>query len=181
MTDKDANAEASGVETRSLWAKYEDIAMHFNDLLMRLRTQSLAGIAAVSTLVGLFTKEGMATPQTSWLAATAIFIAMACFWIAICFLDFLYYNRLLIGAVRAIISLERKTDGLIEMSTSIESAFKKRNTNRDSNELWGVKAFYLIVLLVISGGAVFSGKMYCDSKGSPTSPTATHAVTASGH
>ncbi len=46
------------IDVQKLWEKYEDIAMHFNDLLMRLRTQTLAGIAAVSALVGVFAKEG---------------------------------------------------------------------------------------------------------------------------
>jgi hypothetical protein len=71
------------IDAQALWAKYEDITMHFNDLLMRLRSQSLAGIAAVSTLVGLFTKEGAADVQLGWMQATGIFIAMAAFWVAI--------------------------------------------------------------------------------------------------
>jgi hypothetical protein len=32
-----------------VWTKYEDIAMHFNDLLIRLRTQALGAIAALGT------------------------------------------------------------------------------------------------------------------------------------
>jgi hypothetical protein len=42
------------IDVQCLWEKYEDIAMHFNDLLIRLRTQSLAGVAALSALVGIF-------------------------------------------------------------------------------------------------------------------------------
>jgi hypothetical protein len=59
------------IDVQCLWAKYEDIAMHFNDLLMRLRSQSLAGIAAVSVLVGVFSKEGIADIQLDWTVAEA--------------------------------------------------------------------------------------------------------------
>jgi hypothetical protein len=41
-----------------LWEKYEQIAMHFNDLLIKLRTQALAGVAAISAIVGVFAKSG---------------------------------------------------------------------------------------------------------------------------
>ena len=64
-----------------LWEKYEDIAMHFNDLLMRLRTQALAGIAAISTLVGIFTKAGTPEFQSDWLIAMYIFVAVSTFYI----------------------------------------------------------------------------------------------------
>jgi len=46
-----------GFPTRELWEKYEDIAMHFNDLIIKLRTQALAGVVALSTLVG-FSQSG---------------------------------------------------------------------------------------------------------------------------
>ena len=35
-----------------LWAKYEDIAMHFNDLILRWRLQAIGGVAALVTLAG---------------------------------------------------------------------------------------------------------------------------------
>ena len=94
------------VNIQSLWEKYEDIAMHFNDLLIRLRTQALAGIAAISTLIGIFTKASPSALQSDWLIAEAIFIALTLFWIAIFCLDFFYYNRLLVGAVAALKDLE---------------------------------------------------------------------------
>lgn len=155
------------IDAQTLWAKYEDIAMHFNDLLMRLRSQSLAGIAAISTLVGIFTREGISDIHMDWLVATAMFIAMACFWIAIGCLDLLYYNRLLMGAVAAIIELEGKLktsrlDG-ITMSTSIDGEFKHSLINRQLSRFVGVLLFYGIVFVVIVAGAVFSARMYCRS------------------
>lgn len=88
------------LDLQKLWAKYEDIAMHFNDLLMRLRSQSLAGIAALATIVGVLAKGEIASLSVSWFVAAMIFVAMALFWIAIWCLDFLYYNRLLRGPWR---------------------------------------------------------------------------------
>lgn len=152
----------SDSEIRQLWAKYEDIAMHFNDLLMRLRSQSVAGIAAVSTLVGIFTREGIADVHMDWLIATVIFFAMVVFWVAIFCIDSFYYNRLLLGAVAAIKDLEARTAGSIhiDMSTRIEAEF--------GNPIWGFKwpryfgvvAFYVIVWVIIIVGAIFSCLMY---------------------
>jgi hypothetical protein len=162
MTD-DIDRSSIDLHSQELWAKYEDIAMHFNDLLMRLRSQSLAGIAALSTLVAVFSKEGVSSIKISWLVSSAIFLAMALFWIAIFCLDILYYNRLLQGAVVAINALERRTrEGramYIDMSTTIENEFKKplRDIKPRPN---GVLIFYALVFAAILGGAVFSYCMY---------------------
>ena len=160
MTNTSAGVD---IDYQALWAKYEDITMHFNDLLMKLRSQSLAGIAAVSTLVGLFTKEGAQSLQLGWMAATGIFCAMGVFWIAIFFLDFFYYNRLLNGAADAVIALEIKiTDNTangIGISKSIAHEFSKLPSFRS---YFGVLLFYFIVFVVIVLGAVVSGRMYLD-------------------
>jgi hypothetical protein len=152
-------------DIQRLWAKYEDIAMHFNDLLMRLRTQSLAGVAALSALVGIFSREGIANVRLDWVVAQAIFAAMFGFWIAIWCLDMVYYNRLLSGAVRAIIELEKKTkpdvpfSGEINMSTTIEAQFKMDVLDLQKGGYKGVVAFYAIVLAVIVIGFIFAGYM----------------------
>lgn len=153
------------VSVQSLWAKYEDIAMHFNDLLMRLRSQSLAGVAAVSALIGIFSKEGALDIHLEWAVAEAIFIALAAFWVAIWCLDLLYYNRLLIGAVTALKELEEKTkpratfSGYINMSTLIEAQFKKSAWSFTTPRFVGVIAFYVVVFLVIVGGGIFTDHM----------------------
>ena len=152
------------IDVQSLWAKYEDIAMHFNDLLMRLRSQSLAGIAAVSVLVGVFSKEGIADIQLDWTVAEAIFVALAVFWIAILCLDLLYYNRLLIGAVKALRALEEQTepgrafDGHIKMSTLIEAEFTTISSGRTSR-FGGVIFFYILVFAVIVTGILWADHM----------------------
>ena len=148
------------IDVQSLWAEYEKIAMHFNDLLMRLRSQSLAGIAAISTVVGIFSKES--NIAMDWLVAQAIFMALGAFWIAVWCLDMLYYNRLLIGAVEALHQLEKQTkaqktfDGYINMSTLIEAEFLKPVWSLRRPRFIGIVAFYVIVFGLIVAGAVFS-------------------------
>jgi hypothetical protein len=154
------------IDVQNLWVEYEKIAMHFNDLLMRLRTQSLAGIAAVSTLVGIFSKtENTTGAQFDWLIAQALFFAMGFFWIAIWCLDMLYYNRLLSGAVNALQKLEPQTkpgvtfDGEINMSTLIEEEFSAWAWNLKRPRYKGVVAFYVIVFFAIVLGILFSAHM----------------------
>ena len=153
------------IDVQSLWAKYEDIAMHFNDLLMRLRTQSLAGIAAVSALVGIFSKGSEAEIKTDWLVAEAIFVALGAFWVAIWCLDIFYYNRLLGGAVAALHKLEQQTepeakfDGHIDMSTLIAANFALSPWSMKRPEFVGVMLFYAIVFGLIVGGVIFSARM----------------------
>jgi hypothetical protein len=143
------------IDVQNLWHQYEGIAMHFNDLLIKLRTQSLAGVAAVSSLVGVFSKEGPSDIHIEWVVARAIFAALIGFWIAICCLDLGYYNRLLNGAVNAVIELENQTavegkvSGEIKMSKSIEAQFAKPFWNWKKRSYDGVLAFYAIVLFIL--------------------------------
>lgn len=155
------------LNAQELWVKYEDIAMHFNDLLMRLRSQSLAGIAALSTIVGVLANAKEASLNVSWLVATMIFVAMVLIWIAIWCLDFFYYNRLLVGAVNAITQIESETkagknlaDG-INLSTLIEGEFKNRALRSDIFVPFkGVLLFYGIVLATLVSGAVLGVVMH---------------------
>ncbi|MEO8455374.1 MAG: hypothetical protein ABI454_09450 [Sphingomicrobium sp.] len=156
---------AQTYDTQSLWEKYEDIAMHFNDLLMKLRMQSLAGIAALSTVIGVFAKEGIGGVKIEWGVAEALFTALALFWVAIWSLDFLYYNRLLMGAVTALKELEAEckpgkefTVG-IKMSTVIEDEFRHSFWERWPSRFHGVLLFYGIVFAVIIAGLVYSAHM----------------------
>ena len=149
------------INVQKLWEQYEGIAMHFNDLLIRLRTQSLAGVAAISAVVGIFAKDGgTGSIKLDWDIAQAIFLAMTGFWIAIWCLDIGYYNRLLSGAVDAIEALEEKTAAddtsniEINISRSIISRFDKGKDWWDwrKRSYDGVVAFYLIVLILLLTG-----------------------------
>ncbi len=157
----------AGWPIKDLWEKYEDIAMHFNDLLIKLRTQALAAVAAITTLAGIFGKSSTDN-QMNWGLATAVLFFLCVFWIAIWIIDFKYYNRLLLGAVDAIVDLEalskQQTHVLyIDISTKIERAvagesplLSKEEQKRYSSLAFGRKAFYLIVFGALLVGLVFS-------------------------
>lgn len=147
------------LDTQSLWAKYEEIAMHFNDLLIQLRMRSLAGVAAVSTLVGVFA-DGSGGISLDWLVATGLLLAVTLVWLAIFCLDYFYYSRLLSGAVAAIRRLETATEkgdevSKIEMSTAIRDAVK---SGRRRAPL-GVLLFYGIVFAFVFSATLFCWRM----------------------
>jgi hypothetical protein len=150
-----------------LWAKYEDVAMHFNDLLIRLRTQALAGVAAISTLVGIFTRTDPASATSihiSWQIASDVFVLLMAFWAAIWVIDRCYYNRLLTGAVEALHDIEQESTKAnpslaIDLSTKIE--LHVAHPFLDKRPLWerfhskiGVWLFYLIVFCALIAGSL---------------------------
>ncbi|MEZ5497946.1 MAG: hypothetical protein R3E77_00815 [Steroidobacteraceae bacterium] len=95
-------------DIRELWKEYESVAMHFNDLLMRLRTQSLGGLAIVGTLGSFLVRENVEAPERYAFLAL-LMAALLIAWMALAVLDLRYYDRMLIGAVVAIHELERKS------------------------------------------------------------------------
>lgn len=106
-----------------LWKKYEDVAMHFNDLLMRWRLQAIGGLAGLVTLAGFVV--GDATTLT--VRYRAMFIlggVLALGWIGVAIIDLFYYSRLLRGAVDALLAIERANPP-ITLSTIIENRAKK--------------------------------------------------------
>src|SRR3954468_4773331 len=96
---------------------------------MRLRSQSLAAIGTLAGVAGYaFKGEAGAAATTNWNALTAAFGALSVFRIAIWVLDFMYYNRLLLGAVNALIKIEdasakgKTTLDQLQLSHQIEDA-----------------------------------------------------------
>lgn len=121
MGDKKAWTDAELILDQ--WHKYEAITMHFNDLLMRFRTQALGGLATVATLAGLLSKDAKAASAE----LPVFFGVLLLFWIAAWQLDQRYYSRLLAGAVAELEAFEKNAskdsvDGTqrIALSTTIE-------------------------------------------------------------
>ena len=92
-----------------VWKEYEAIARHFNELIMNLRVQALGGVAAASTVVGIFFCKDAESGALRWAALAIAFLVLAVLWAALAYLDLFYYNRLLLGAVDAIIELEESS------------------------------------------------------------------------
>jgi hypothetical protein len=179
---KDSKAvDAKPWTVHDLWAKYEDIAMHFNDLLIRLRTQALAAVAAISTVVGIFTKTDPTSVHISWEIATAVFAGLWIFWLAVWAIDRFYYNRLLIGAVIALREIEKESKKpnpslIINMSTTIERFVANPIDDRSFwdrvRSKFGVYVFYLLVFVALTLG---TGFCYCHEL-QTRKPAATSAV-----
>lgn len=152
-----------GLDLFEAWKEYEKVAMHFNDLLIRLRTQSLAAVAAFAAIAGVLLKGESIGEELRWGTLAAVFIVLSALWIAVWILDFAYYNRLLLGAVKSLLEIEKasKTGSRVSglsLSTDIEAAV--RQGNWFSLESWdkakGRWAFYIIVLLMLLTGVVVS-------------------------
>lgn len=174
-----------------LWKSYEKVAMHFNDLIIRLRIQSIGGLAALATVLGIVLKttSGADEPFNYGLAILALIVLMLC-WIAIGVLDLWYYNRLLEGSVNAILELEKKKEIFFEkkeikLSTNIERAFKVRFEHENKGlGFWifnGRHGFYLIVLIaliIVLGSTICMWRRDCNKKA--TEPGKSQRVQVSG-
>jgi hypothetical protein len=98
--------------------------MHFNDLLIRLRTQALGGVAALAALAAVMVR-GDLSPVLRCSVLACAFVLLILFWVAVWILDMRYYNRLLHGAVKALLEIEelsRQNKPLagLALSTQIE-------------------------------------------------------------
>jgi hypothetical protein len=116
-----------------LWSKYEDTAMHFNDLLIKLRIQVLGGVTLSGTLAATILKE-----QNSD-SLRYVFLSFLISWVAVWVLDMGYYNRLLSGAVDGIVELEDKFPEF-QLSTKI-----KKSVNESWIKANAVMCFYLTI------------------------------------
>lgn len=108
------------------WAKCEDIAMHFNELTIRFRLQALGGVAVVGAVLGYAKK-------TQVLSRDAVHYGIAvvlCFWASAAMIDFLYYGRLLKGAVKELLRIEGVSAGALRLSTAIDEACRDRERPR---------------------------------------------------
>lgn len=163
MTTKSSHENSSGrFDTFETWKQYQAVAMHFNDLLMRLRSASLAAVGAFAAIAGVVVKTDVA-PDLRWGTLAGVFLLLACFWVAMWVLDFQYYNRLLIGAVDALIEIEEQSktsegvDALV-LSTRIEAvvAEGKRPGKGKLGREGARWYFYSIVFAALLGGFGFS-------------------------
>jgi hypothetical protein len=125
----------------SIWDKYENIAMHFNGLLIHLRTQALGAVATVVTAAGfLFTRS----PNEPWWAVFAVSLLLLLAWCTLWMIDVCYYSRLLLGAVNALIKIEKQSGGELELSTQVQKLFGV--PREDSTRLnWQIYIFYVPV------------------------------------
>ena len=143
-----------------VWEKHEQIAMHFNDLIITIRIQALGAIAALITIGGVLLKSEPSEPHLPWgLIATVLAILLA-FWIAIWLLDFCYYNRLLAGAVDSILALEDAINADAKITFTMSHKIESAVLGNHSSPLVGPLLFYSIVFVVLLAGIAYSWWRY---------------------
>jgi hypothetical protein len=132
----DKFAPTSFEDVFKLWSKHEDTAIHFNDLLIKLRIQILGGVSISGTLAATIEKNSHSLKY--------IFVSFWVIWGAVWILDAFYYSRLLSGAVDATIDIEREFPGF-QLSTKI-----KKSVNQNLKKVGGgVHIFYLIIFICL--------------------------------
>jgi hypothetical protein len=159
MVQSDREPKHEGFVLFEVWKEYERVAMHFNELLIRLRTQSVAAVATVVTLAGVLLKGDSISYELRWGTLAVVSLVLCALWIAVWILDFTYYNRLLLGAVHTLREIEKastKANVLheITLSTSIEARVGtwRRPSDEDWHKAVGRWTFYLIVFVVLLTG-----------------------------
>jgi hypothetical protein len=161
---EESNENKDLIPIFQLWDKYESIAMHFNDLILKIRIQALASVAAISIIVGIFNKTGSETQTFNWVISAGVFFLLMLFWLAIWIIDFKYYNRLLIGSVQAIKGLEKLSEtqthtNKINISEIVEKAVSgelKRDLNVHKKDSSGRWCFYILVFIGLVLGFIIS-------------------------
>lgn len=105
-----------------MWFHYEEIAMHFNELIIQYRLQLLGGMSAISAFSSYFFTKQSEDVSSFKTVRASIFTILTVVFVAAASLDLFYYSLLLEGAVQSIIELEAKHPYL-NLSTTISSKF----------------------------------------------------------
>lgn len=169
MNKKPTKTKPKKLEVFEVWKEYEQIAMHFNELLMQLRMRALGGVAAISALVGILSK-GDTAADFRWGIVSAVLLAIAVVWIAVWIIDTKYYTRLLYGSVRAVLEIEKisresRIVRSLEMSHRIKESVEGDFSGLDKNPVLksAVSWFYALVLFILLAGAYLSLDEHCTS------------------
>ncbi len=105
------------------WKEVEGVAMHFNELILGFRTQALAAVSVAGGISTAVLTKGEPDRLHFRLLGWVLGLLLA-LWAAIFFLDSLYYQKLLRGAVDEAKRLEAESAGALQMSTAIEMQFE---------------------------------------------------------
>lgn len=120
--------DPNAIELVKYWSKCEDVAMHFNDLLMNFRLKALGGLALAAGLATGFLKKSTLT-QDDWRMFGGALALTTVVWASVAMLDLHYYMLLLQGAVDEL----RRVEGLfkkIQLSTKIEEVVQNAGWKR---------------------------------------------------
>jgi hypothetical protein len=128
------------------WSKVEDVAIHFNEMILNFRLKALGAITVAAGLVGtvLLNKEGVAAPQMNYFSFALAIWFLAVVWLAIMCLDLGYYHRLLLGAVDEALRIEEASQGRLQLSTKI-----REKAEKGPGDSLARTAFYILPLIAM--------------------------------
>ena len=128
--------------------------MHFNQLIVTFRLRALAAIGVAGGLIGtvLLNEKTAQVTRFNDVAFAGAMLFIAVLWLAVWAIDLSDYHRLLLGAVTELLRLERESNGVIRLSTSISKKAEKG---------WDTVArtlFYVLPLAALIATGVISYK-----------------------
>lgn len=112
-----------------VWWHYEEVAMHFNQLIIQYRLQLMGGFGAIGVVSGYLVGSKVEEPDVRRKLRALISTGLLMLVVAAAYLDIRYYNELLRGAVDALLELEGKYPELY-LSTRIKERFPGSATLR---------------------------------------------------
>lgn len=158
-------SENEGIsENVYLWKEMQGIIAHFNELIIKLRVQSLGGLAAITAILAVVTKSTEDLSLMYFIIALAL-IFFVMLWRALWILDTRYYSLLLLGAVDEMLAVEKamatEQKYIPAFSTTIRHRVEGRS--RDGNPLnhaevtkrpAAINNFYKIVFVSLLAGTI---------------------------
>jgi len=137
----------------ALWFHYEEIAMHFNELILQYRMTLIGGLGAVgafsSYLIGSKLEQDSEHRNEMRFVRFLVSLLLLVMLIAAAALDLLYYNELLKISVDVILDFEKQHPWII-MSTMISHNFGENFST------WLVGTIYLIFILPLTGFTIWT-------------------------
>ena len=111
-----------------LWFHYEEIAMHFNQLIMQYRLQLMGGAGAIGAISSYLIGGKIENVAKRHELRVIISFGMLTLVCAAAVLDLAYYHQLLQGAVKALLEFEAARSEL-NMSTLIHREIGDRGVS----------------------------------------------------
>ncbi|HLM82072.1 MAG TPA: hypothetical protein VK302_15815 [Terriglobales bacterium] len=134
----------------TLWYHYEEIAMHFNSLIIQFRLQLIGGAGALGTFSAYLIGSKVTDEKERRYLRSLVASGLLTLIIVAALLDLFYYNRLLRGAVDALLDFERSHPD-IQMSTKIEARVG-----------WGINIVWVAYGLMVGLLFLFNAWSWCD-------------------
>ena len=136
------------------WKVVMQTQMHFNDMIIKMRTAGLSVLIAVfggaAIAIGQYPDRFIEVAHRDFHVAAPIILFGLLLWLAIFLIDYFYYHKCLLGAVQRGYQIdeaykERQIDGtrMYGMTTLIRDAIGKPGMSK-----WYIWGFYGLIALV---------------------------------